>query len=164
MGSNPAWCTIFFPFYYKGIALRQKPVLVLKVFFAPYLPHLMWLMWRGWSKWQQSGIAANTSWKRRSAVRTTQQRKTFKTKSDAPSRASMIESEIDRGIFVSRVEAERAAFHQLNDRYISEICSVAPRRVLEKMERIKIMINSIFLHSKNSPKKRSRSFPDILHS
>ena len=33
----------------------------------------------------------------------------------------MIESEIDRGIFVSRVEAERAAFHQLIDRYISEI-------------------------------------------
>ncbi|KPY50410.1 Shufflon-specific DNA recombinase [Pseudomonas savastanoi pv. retacarpa] len=36
----------------------------------------------------------------------------------------MIESEIDRGIFVSRVEAERTAFHQLIDRYISEI---APR-------------------------------------
>jgi hypothetical protein len=33
----------------------------------------------------------------------------------------MIESEIDRGIFVSRVEAERTAFHQLIDRYISEI-------------------------------------------
>ncbi|MCL6307765.1 hypothetical protein QQL38_00465 [Pseudomonas syringae] len=33
----------------------------------------------------------------------------------------MIESEIDRCIFVSRVEAERTAFHQLIDRYISEI-------------------------------------------
>ncbi|WP_235204869.1 hypothetical protein [Pseudomonas syringae] len=33
----------------------------------------------------------------------------------------MTESEIDRGIFVSRVEAERTAFHQLIDRYISEI-------------------------------------------
>lgn len=33
----------------------------------------------------------------------------------------MIESEIDRGIFVSRVEAERTGFHQLIDRYISEI-------------------------------------------
>ncbi|WP_462401541.1 tyrosine-type recombinase/integrase [Pseudomonas sp. Marseille-QA0332] len=33
----------------------------------------------------------------------------------------MIESEIDLGIFVSRVEAERTAFHQLIDRYISEI-------------------------------------------
>lgn len=33
----------------------------------------------------------------------------------------MIESEIDRGIFFSRVEADRTAFHQLIDRYISEI-------------------------------------------
>ena len=33
----------------------------------------------------------------------------------------MIESEIDRGIFVSLVEAERTAFLQLIDRYISEI-------------------------------------------
>ncbi|MEE4671021.1 hypothetical protein V2L05_17490 [Pseudomonas alliivorans] len=33
----------------------------------------------------------------------------------------MIESEIDRGIFVSRVEAECTAFHQLIVRYISEI-------------------------------------------
>ncbi|WP_228380215.1 site-specific integrase [Pseudomonas syringae] len=49
------------------------------------------------------------------------QRKTFETKSDAQAWARMIESEIDRGIFVSRVEAERTAFHQLIDRYISEI-------------------------------------------
>ena len=33
----------------------------------------------------------------------------------------MVESEIDRGIFVSRVEAERTVFHQLIDRCISEI-------------------------------------------
>ena len=49
------------------------------------------------------------------------QSKTFETKSDAQAWARMIESEIDRGIFVSRVEAERTAFHQLIDRYISEI-------------------------------------------
>ncbi|MFW9078978.1 site-specific integrase [Pseudomonas sp. P2757] len=49
------------------------------------------------------------------------QRKTFETKADAQAWARMIESEIDRGIFVSRVEAERTAFHQLIDRYISEI-------------------------------------------
>ncbi|WPN57785.1 hypothetical protein [Pseudomonas sp. P9_31] len=48
------------------------------------------------------------------------QRKTFETKSDAQAWARMIESEIDRGIFVSRVEAEHTAFHQLIDRYISE--------------------------------------------
>ncbi|WP_253912064.1 hypothetical protein [Pseudomonas sp. CVAP len=50
------------------------------------------------------------------------QRKTFETKSDAQAWARMIESEIDRGIFVSRVEAERTAFHQLIDRYV---CAVA---------------------------------------
>lgn len=49
------------------------------------------------------------------------QRKTFETKSNAHAWARMIESEIDRGIFVSRAEAERTAFHQLIDRYISEI-------------------------------------------
>lgn len=47
--------------------------------------------------------------------------KTFETKADAQAWARMIESEIDRDIFVSRVEAERTAFHQLIDRYISEI-------------------------------------------
>ena len=49
------------------------------------------------------------------------QRKTFETKADAQAWARMIESEIDRGIFVSRVKAERTAFHQLIDRYIFEI-------------------------------------------
>lgn len=49
------------------------------------------------------------------------QRKTFETKADAQAWARMIESEIDRGIFVSRVEAERTAFHELIDRYISEV-------------------------------------------
>ncbi|GAO91455.1 hypothetical protein PSA5_02080 [Pseudomonas syringae pv. actinidiae] len=47
------------------------------------------------------------------------QRKTFETKSDAQAWARMIESEIDRGIFASRVEAKRTAFHQLIDRYIN---------------------------------------------
>ncbi|WP_238474390.1 site-specific integrase [Pseudomonas cavernae] len=49
------------------------------------------------------------------------QRKTFETKADAQAWARMIESEIDRGIFVSRVEAERTAFYELIDRYISEV-------------------------------------------
>jgi hypothetical protein len=81
---------------------------------------------REWSKWQRSGIAAqplvNGQWEaqiRRKGYPA--QRKTFETKSDAQAWARMIESEIDRGIFVSRVEAERTAFHQLIDRYISEI-------------------------------------------
>lgn len=45
--------------------------------------------------------------------------------------AGMGESEIDRGIFVSRVKAERTAFHQLIDRYISEI---APKHKVAYLE------------------------------
>jgi hypothetical protein len=41
------------------------------------------------------------------------QRKTFETKADAQAWARMIESEIDRGIFVSRAEAERTALGKL---------------------------------------------------
>jgi len=37
------------------------------------------------------------------------QRKTFETKSDAQAWAGIIESKIDQGIFVSRVEAERTS-------------------------------------------------------
>ncbi|WP_313055336.1 hypothetical protein [Pseudomonas lopnurensis] len=33
----------------------------------------------------------------------------------------MIESEMDRGVFVSRVEAERTLFSELIDRYIAEV-------------------------------------------
>jgi len=69
------------------------------------------------------------------------QRKTFETKADAQAWARMIESEIDRGIFVSRVEAERTAFHQLIDRYISEI---APKHKgayseIKRLEALKLL-------------------------
>ncbi|WP_236444790.1 hypothetical protein [Pseudomonas syringae] len=43
----------------------------------------------------------------------------------------MVESEIDRGIFVSSVKAERTAFHQLIDRHISEI---APKHKVAYLE------------------------------
>lgn len=49
------------------------------------------------------------------------QRKTFETKADAQAWARMIESEMDRGVFVSRVEAERTLFSELIDRYITEV-------------------------------------------
>ena len=49
------------------------------------------------------------------------QRKTFETKADAQVWARMIESEMDRGVFVSRVEAERTLFSELIDRYIAEV-------------------------------------------
>ncbi|MEO4048068.1 Shufflon-specific DNA recombinase [Pseudomonas sp. CAU 1711] len=49
------------------------------------------------------------------------QRKTFETKADAQAWARMIESEMDRGVFVSRAEAERTLFSELIDRYIAEV-------------------------------------------
>jgi len=49
------------------------------------------------------------------------QRKTFETKADAQAWARMIESEMDRGVFVSRAEAERTLFSDLIDRYITEV-------------------------------------------
>ncbi len=49
------------------------------------------------------------------------QRKTFETKADAQAWARMIESEMDRGVFVSRAEAERTLFSELLDRYITEV-------------------------------------------
>jgi len=47
--------------------------------------------------------------------------KSFKTRQDAESWARMIESELDRGIFVNRTEAERITFSELIERYINEV-------------------------------------------
>lgn len=47
--------------------------------------------------------------------------KTFKTKTDAQKWARLIESEIDRGIFIDRTEAERTTVGQLIERYIQEV-------------------------------------------
>jgi integrase len=50
-----------------------------------------------------------------------QQVKTFKTKVEAQKWARYIESEIDRGVFIDRTEAERTTIGELIDRYIQEI-------------------------------------------
>jgi len=46
--------------------------------------------------------------------------KTFETKADAEVWARQIENEIDRGVFVSRYEAERTTLHEALERYIQE--------------------------------------------
>ena len=46
--------------------------------------------------------------------------KTFETKADAEAWARLIESEMDRGIFVSRAEAEQYTLSECLDRYIEE--------------------------------------------
>ncbi len=47
--------------------------------------------------------------------------KTFKTKTDAQKWARLIESEMDRGIFINRQEADRVTIGELIDRYIQEV-------------------------------------------
>lgn len=47
--------------------------------------------------------------------------KTFKTKADAQKWARLIESEIDRGMFIDRTEAEKTTIGELIDRYIQEV-------------------------------------------
>ena len=49
------------------------------------------------------------------------QSKTFNTKAQAEAWASVIESEMVRGIFISRVEAERTTLGEIIDRYLIEI-------------------------------------------
>ena len=47
--------------------------------------------------------------------------KSFDTKTQAGQWARMIESEIDRGVFVDRTESERATVGELIDRYLAEV-------------------------------------------
>lgn len=49
------------------------------------------------------------------------QTKTFNTKPEAEAWAAVIESEMVRGVFVSRAEAERTTLGQIIDRYIAEV-------------------------------------------
>jgi integrase len=57
---------------------------------------------------------------------------TFKTKFEASRWARLIESEIDRGVFLDRAEAERITIGCLIDRYLSE---VTPRKKSAKNEK-----------------------------
>ena len=47
--------------------------------------------------------------------------RTFKTKIEAARGARLLESEIDRGVFVDRTEGERTTIGELIDRYLAEI-------------------------------------------
>ena len=51
MGSNPAWCTIFFPLYLKGIALLSKTCPSPDSRLTGQRLHLSV---RPWLKWQQA--------------------------------------------------------------------------------------------------------------
>lgn len=51
-----------------------------------------------------------------------EQSRTFTTKKEAQSWAINVESEMVRGVFVSRVEAERTMLSEVIERYITEVC------------------------------------------
>jgi len=47
--------------------------------------------------------------------------KSFKSRADAESWARLVESEMDRGVFISRKEIESTTFGELLNRYLAEI-------------------------------------------
>ena len=65
------------------------------------------------------------------------QKKTFKRKADAQKWARSVENEMDRGIFVSRNEAESTTLNELLDRYANEI-SEKKKGVIKELSIIKI--------------------------
>ncbi|MGJ7515259.1 hypothetical protein ACSFE6_13115 [Pseudomonas baetica] len=100
MGSNPAWCAIFYPLYYKGLASLPEACPSPESRFC----HKFATLERG-----GNGRNGNNQESRRVSVGSanppqglSSPKKTFETKADAQAWACMIEIEIDRGIILSR--------------------------------------------------------------
>jgi integrase len=64
--------------------------------------------------------------------------KTFATKADAERWSRLVESEIDRGVFVDRSEAERTSFATLIDRYAAHV-TPAKRSARQEALRLKLL-------------------------
>ena len=58
--------------------------------------------------------------------------KTLKTKEDAKKWARLIESEIDRGVFVNRQEADQVVIGELIDRYVQEVTPLKRSAIKDK--------------------------------
>jgi len=63
------------------------------------------------------------------------QSKTFETRKESEAWARMVESEMDRGVFISRVEAERTTLREALERYLEE---VTPRKKGAAREQVRI--------------------------
>jgi integrase len=65
--------------------------------------------------------------------------KSFKTKHEASRFARLLESEIDRGVFVDRTEAQRSTLGELIDRYLAEVTPLkkSARREAQRMNALK---------------------------
>ena len=66
--------------------------------------------------------------------------RSFKTKTEAARWARMLESEMDRGVFVDRSEAERLSISDLIVRYLSE---VTPGKKSAKNEKQRLLALSV---------------------
>ena len=129
VGSNPAWCTIFFPLYYKGIALLTEtcpsPESRFCHKFATLnvagMVEMATIRNRGEYQWEaqirRKGYPA--------------QRKTFETKSDdAQAWARMIESHLSDSTLEcarakNRERIERQHRHDVSARFAERIVSLA---------------------------------------
>jgi len=67
------------------------------------------------------------------------QSKTFETKSDAEAWARSIEHEMDRGVFVSRTEAENTTLRECLERYAREVSSTK-RGMTQELSRIRVLL------------------------
>jgi len=74
--------------------------------------------------------------------------KTFKTKANAQKWARLIESEIDRGVFVDRTEADKTTIGELIDRYIQEVTPL--KRSAKNDKQRMLFLKKYFGHYKAS--------------
>lgn len=75
--------------------------------------------------------------------------KSFKTKTEADRWARLLESEIDRGVFVDRTESERATVGELIDRYLREVTpkKKSARREKQRLNALKTHFGAFSLAS-----------------
>ena len=78
--------------------------------------------------------------------------KSFKTKTEADRWARLLESEIDRGVFVDRTESERATVGELIDRYLREVTpkKKSARREKQRLNALKTRFGAFSLASLRS--------------
>jgi len=73
--------------------------------------------------------------------------KTFKTRIEASRWARLLESEVDRGVFIDRSEAERATVGELIDRYLTEVTpgKKSARQEKQRLSALKAKLGSYSL-------------------
>ena len=70
--------------------------------------------------------------------------KTFKTRIEASRWARLLESEVDRGVFIDRSEVERATVGELIDRYLTEV-TPGKKSARQEKQRLSLQIRKWLL-------------------